>query len=443
MQKEFIQSLRSSGVKFIRTLWCDNANIIRGKAIHIGALEQHLDYGVGISAAQQAIPVMYDAVVPGTGLGPVGEVRLMPDWSSYSPLPYAPEHARVIGDMYKNGKEWPYCSRNFLKKMINSANNNSIEIRGAYENEFYLLRNTPELIPADNTVFASTQSMDIHQDVINEIVEALLSQGISVEQYYPESGPGQQEISIKYTNALKIADNQIAFRETVKAIAYQQGLKASFLPKIFFDKAGSGCHLHISLWDNGKSLISDPEGNYGLSKTACHFIAGILHHLPALMAVTTPITNSYRRILPHYWSGAFRCWGLDNREAAVRVITEPSGSGISHFEFKTVDASSNPYLALGAVIAAGLDGIKKEYELGKPMDIDPGNLTVEKQNLLGIDPLPDNLALAIENIAKDEILLEAFGPELSKAYIAVKRAELEEMKDLSLPEEVNLLLEKY
>ena len=444
MNSEILKSLDAAGVRFVRLLWCDNANIIRGKAVHRGTVSEYLKHGVGISAAQQAIPVMYDAPVPGSGLGPVGEVRLVPDWDTFTPLPYAPGHARVIGDMVKDGYPWNLCPRNFLKTMVAEAQREGLEVIAAFENEFYLLRQTPDgVVPADETVFASTLAMDLHQGVIDEIVEALVEQGMLVEQYYPESGPGQQEISVLYTHALGAADQQIAFRETVRAIALQHNLKASFLPKIFADKAGSGCHLHLSLWQDGQNLLPNLEADGGLSEVARRFIAGILHHLPALMALTTPSTNSYRRIRPHFWSGAFRCWGMDNREAAVRVPSNPEEISPTHFELKTVDASANPYLALGSVIAAGLDGVRHCLELGEPVAVDPGHMTESERSTRGIELLPTNLGESIEQLSNDKVLLDALGTELTQAYLAVRKAEWEVMKDLELEEEVKLLLERY
>ncbi len=444
MEKELLQNLDAAGIRFVRILWCDNANIIRGKAVHRGALSEYFTHGVGISTAQQAIPVMLDAPAPGSGLGPVGEVRLIPDWNTLTPLPYAPGHARVLGDMVKDGRPWNFCPRHFLKTMVASAKQEGLEVIAAFENEFYFLRQTADgVVPADDTVYASSFGMDLHQAVIDEIADALIEQGMPVEQYYSESGPGQQEISILYTKALTAADQQIAFRETVRAIAFQHNLKVSFLPKIFADKAGSGCHLHLSLWQEGENLIPNPEAKGELSQVARRFIAGILHHLPALMALTTPSTNSYRRIRPHHWSGAFRCWGMDNREAAVRVPTHPEEPSPTHFELKTVDASANPYLALGAVIAAGLDGVRHCFELGESVAVDPGYMTEAERSLYGIDLLPINLGKAIEYLSSDNVLLDALGSDLARAYLAVRKAEWEAMKDLELEAEVKLLLERY
>jgi glutamine synthetase len=450
MQQDTIyKTLQASRVQFIRVLWCDNANIIRGKAIHIGALSHHVEfqYGVGICAAQQAIPVMHDTVIPESGLSPIGEIRLVPNWNTLSVLPYSPGHARVMGDMVKDGSPWAYCPRDFLKRAIAAADLEGLEVMAAFENEFYLLRpsqNDLGVEGGDRTVFASTLAMDANLAVINEIAEALIAQNIPVEQYYPESGGGQHEISIRYTQALTAADCQIAFRETVRAVALRHGLKASFLPKIFAEQAGSGCHLHLSLWQNGRNLIPEDTGKTpGISKIALSFIAGILHHLPALMALTTPSINSYRRIRPHCWSGAFRAWGYDNREAAVRVPSDPANSSPTQFEFKTVDASANPYIALGATIAAGLDGVRRQLDPGEAIAVDPGHMLKSEREARGIDALPTNLGDAIAHLQTDEILLNALGKELAQAYIAVRSAEWEAMKDWTLKEEVRLLLERY
>lgn len=446
MQDTIYKSLQASRVQFIRVLWCDNANIIRGKAMHIGALSQLVDYGVGISAAQQAIPVMYDAVVAETGLSPVGEIRLIPDWNTLSVLPYSTGHARVIGDMMQDGSPWAYCPRDFLKRAIAAAQREGLEVMAAFENEFYLLHpaeNGLGIEPSDRTVFASTFAMDAHVAVINEIAEALLAQNIPVEQYHPESGGGQHEISVRYTHALSAADYQIAFRETVRAVAFRHKLKASFLPKIFTEQAGSGCHLHLSLWQDGKNLISNTENAPGISKVAHAFIAGILAHLPALMALTTPSINSYRRIRPNSWSGAFRAWGYDNREAAIRVPSDPASPSPTQIEIKTVDASANPYIALGAVITAGLDGVRRQLEPKEAIAVNPGSLSQSEREARGIEALPTNLGEAIAHLQTDKVLLDALGKELAQAYIAVRLAEWEAMKDWTLKEEVKLLLERY
>lgn len=430
-----------SDTDFIRIVWCDNANIIRAKAIHRN-LYGNSDYHVGISEAQQAVSTT-GTVVRESGLSPVGEVQLVGDPTSFTSLPYSPGHGRMMGDMMKNGEVWDYCPRGFLKKLIKNTFEMGFSVKAAFENEFYLLRrNEKDLVTADNTDFASTYAMDINHEIIQNIITALIKQGLEVQQYYPESGSGQQEITIKYTDALKACDNQIAFRETVKAIAVRNGFLASFLPKIFPDKTGSGCHVHLSLWKDCKNILTDHQGIYGLSTMGEHFISGILNHLPALMAVTNPTPNSYRRIVPHGWTGVYQSWGLDNREAAVRVIRETTGE-VKNFELKTVDASSNPYLTLGVIMAAGVDGIMKEMELVNPIQEDPAYLSEDELEKLKIRRLPLNLAESITELKDDEVILSAMGEKLAKAYIAVKEADLKELGELTLEDEVELFIEAY
>ncbi|MFM7427210.1 MAG: glutamine synthetase family protein [Elainella sp.] len=436
-------ALEAHNTRFVRLLWCDNANVIRAKAFHVNFLEEHQTQGISISVAQQAIPVMYDAPAAGSGLGPVGEAWLVPDWSTLNALPYAPGHARVIADLIHQGRPWMLCPRYFLKRVLAQAQAEDLQIMAAFENEFYLLRcDEAGFSPADQTVFAATLGMDLNRVVIDQIAEALWQQNIPVERYYPESGPGQQEIAVRYSDALTAADRQIAFRETVRGVALQHNLCASFVPKIFANQAGSGCHLHFSLWRDGENLVPDGSGRH-LSPVAQQFMAGILHHLPALMALTTPSPNSYRRLQPHFWSGAFRCWGFDNREAALRVPSNPSPPTPTHIELKTVDASANPYLALGAVILAGLDGIRHQRRLGEPVGLDPGHLSQSARDQQGIDRLPTQLGEAIAHLKRNKLLLDGLGPELAQAFLAVRQAEWEAMKNLSLEAEVELLLKRY
>jgi glutamine synthetase len=439
--------LQDAGIKFVRILWCDNANVIRAKAAHVDYLEDYIAYGVGITVAQQALPVMYDSVVPETGLGPVGEVRLMPDWTTMTMLPYAEGHAQVLSDMIvsETGKAWEHCPRGFLRQQAQKLADIGLTVKAVFENEFFLLHRTAEgaLKPTDETVFSATGSMNQNRAFINDLADALVAQEVAVEGYYPESGPGQQEVNIRYTEALRAADQQIIYRETVRGVATQHGLIASFLPKIFEDKAGSGCHLNFSLWRDGKNISGDPKQTTNISIEAGAFIAGVLNHLPALCAITIPSKTSYRRIRPHFWAGAFRAWGHQNREAAVRVCNNPEGTQATRFEFKTADASANPYLTLGAVIAAGLDGIQQNLQLPEEVTIDPGLIPETKRTSKGIDLLPQNLGEAIDALRKDNVLLNAMGESLARSYVAVRQAEWNALREMTLEEEVALLVERY
>jgi glutamine synthetase len=431
-------TLRRHGIEFIRFVWCDSANMIRAKAAHIGQLEEVAEHGLGISFAQQAVPVLRDAFVPDSGLGPVGEVRLAPDWSTLTSLPYAPGHVRLMSDLTLDGQPWAHCPRSFLKNAIARLAQHGLSVQASFENEFYLLRSGDSLEPVDRTLFCSVMAMNRNAEFLAKLSSTLQEQGLMPVNYYPESGHGQYELSIAHSAALTAADHQLIFRETVHAVAAQFGWVATFLPKPFPEQAGSGCHLHLSLWKDGHNLSAQKLSSESLSG---HFMAGILEHLPGLMALTAPTRNSYARLGRHLWSGAFACWGYDNREAALRVPTHPSGS--SHFELKTHDATANPYLALGGVLFAGLDGVNRKLTLPDPVSIDPGLMSVEELVEKGIDELPTDFAEVLEHFEEDELLVACLGPDLARSYLAVKREELRGTAALSQEQEVALLLERY
>lgn len=435
--------LQALGVKFVRFVTSGNSNVIRGKAVALESLRDVWEGGIGFTAALQALPVMYDAVVGDSGLGPVGETYLVADWDTLRPLPYAPTHARVFGDFQVDGEPWEYCARSYLKRVLADAKSAGYDLQAGFEYEFIVLESRDSLEPVDDTVFAATQGADVGAELIDDVLDALALQGIEVEQHYPESSPGQHELAVKPADPLSAADGNLAVRETVRALAREHGWVASFLPKIFEEKAGNGCHLNLSLWKDGHNIVHDPSRPHGLSEEGEAFMAGVLDHLPGLMAITIASANSYRRIRPHFWSGAFRAWGKDNREAAVRLPTGRPGQGPNHFELKTHDTTANPYLAMGAVIAAGLDGLKRGLRLPEPVQGDPGLLSEEDRRSHGVDALPTELSEALRSLEADPVLVESLGPGLTRAYVAVKRNEWEALKDVPLEEQVSLLLERY
>jgi glutamine synthetase len=240
-------------------------------------------------------------------------------------------------------------------------------------------------------------------------------------------------------------------REAVRGVARNFGLYASFAPKPFLDQAGSGAHIHFSVWKNEGSgdastnLFYDSEERGGLSQFGKYFVGGILRHIRALVAITCGCPNSYRRLLPHFWSSAYNVYGYDNREAAVRVPSLFSGreADSANLEIKCSDHSGNPYLAFGALIAAGLDGLRNRINPGEPQDIDPGNYSDQERERLGIQRLPTSLDEALEALEQDQVLIKAMGPLLASSYIAVKRNESAFFKEKSPEEEALQHFYKY
>ncbi|HET8521668.1 MAG TPA: glutamine synthetase family protein [Thermomicrobiales bacterium] len=423
-------------LRLVRFLYCDYGSIVRGKATHASHLRQRMDEGIALVIGQIAMNAL-DALQPVPGMTAVGEVRLVPDPDSFAPLPYAPRTGSMMCDLLTlDRKPWVACPRAFLRRVIERAAARGMRVEAAFENEFYLAREVDgRYVPFDDSLCFSTIGMDSTAAFTDDLIDALAAQGIVLEQALSEYGPGQQEISIRHAPALRAADNQIRVRETARVIAARHGAIASFAPKPFPDLIGSGAHCHLSLWDTsaGSNLFYSPTDDANFSATGRYFVGGLLDHLPALAAVCCPTVNSYRRLQPHAWASAFICWGFDNREAAVRVPSPFWGreQATTNLEVKTVDNTCNPYLALGAIITAGLDGIERGLDPGPSLDIDPGLIPADERAHRGIRQLPASLDEALDNLEADDVLLTAMGETLANAYIQVRRSEADAYREQS------------
>jgi len=424
-----VDQAQDAGVRLVRFLYTDNGGIIRGKLTNITGLRHRINDGIGLTVAMQAMN-MLDQLSHVEEMGPVGEIRLTPDPETFKVLPYAARSGAMTVDMCKlDGTPWEACPRTFLKRQIEAAGVMGIILQMAVELEWTMAQKLPDgsFQPVDETLCFSSTGMTITHQTILDIVEALEAQNIPVELYYPELGHGQQEMSIHHADPLTAADNHIFTRETIRNVAYNHGLYASLAPKPFLNQAGNGGHIHFSLWDKSgkRNLMYDASGPYAVGEVGRQFIAGILDHLPGLLAITCPTYNSYHRLQPHFWSSAFTAWGPDNREGAIRVASryKSSEEGSSNVELKAADLSANPYLAFGALIAAGLDGIQRKLDPGEPTLVDPGNLAAEEMNRRGIRRFPATLKESLDALEKDKVLTDALGPLLAKSFMAVKRLE--------------------
>ena len=327
-----------------------------------------------------------------------------------------------------DGKPAAVCQRSFLKRMEAALAARGVVLRAGFENEFTLAERVDgEWRPVDSSLCFSTIGMTASQDYVDALVDALDRQGLPVDQYYAELGPGQQEITTGHASALRAADEQIFVRETIRGVAATRGLAASLAPKPWPDAAGNGCHIHFSLWDVEGSRNRLYSAEAPLSPEGAAFAAGVLAHLPALCGLTAPSFNSYHRISPQTWSGAYTCWGYDNREAPLRVPSVFGGieEASTNLELKPADASCNPYLALGGVIAAGLDGVERGLALPEPVDVDPATLSEDERAARGIERLPETQADALDALEADPVLTGALGETLVRSYLAVRRSEWE------------------
>src|SRR6201999_1168188 len=429
----------ASGVSLTRFLYADHGGIIRGKAAHISELEPRMFSGIGHPVAMMAMS-MLDHLQPVEGMGPVGEVRILPDPATFVTLPYAPGAAAMCSDLVKtDGQPWETCARTFLKQAIATLGAEGFAMSASFEPEFTLGQRVPgvdggpdRMVPSDDSLCYSTTGFQLAHDYIMDVVAALEAQDLPVEHVYPELGHGQQEVVIRHAPALRAADNPLLYRETIRGVAFRRGVWASLAPKPIADQAWNGTHLHGSLFEvgpdrapAGRNLFADPGDQYGLSATGYHFIGGVLAHLPALVALTCGSVNSYRRLAPQMWASAFTIYGMDNREAAVRicsVLRGDPGSSVN-LELKPSDSSANPYLSLGAFIQAGLDGIRSKLDPGEAVNVDPATLSDQERADRGIKRLPSSLDEALDALEADQLLMDALGPLRSRAYLAVKRSE--------------------
>lgn len=411
---DVVKRVEEAGIRLIRFIWCGNDGTVRFKATSAGSLDARMRTGIGLTVAMQAMNAL-DQLQPVPEMGPIGESRLAPDPSTFRVLPFAPRTgAMLVDQLTLDGEPAAVCQRSFLRRMVERLAGHGGTLEVAFENEFSLAVEVEGgWAPIDTSLCFSTIGATAAQDYVNALAGALEVQGIVLEQYYTELGHGQHEISVAHAPALRAADEQVLVRETIRGVAAEHGLGASLAPKPWPESAGNGAHIHFSLWteDGRRNLFHDPSSSDGLSGEARSFIAGVLEHLPGLCGLTAPSFNSYRRIVPQAWAGAYSCWGHDNREAPVRVPSVFWGveEASTNVELKAADASCNPYLALGGLIAAGLDGLERALEPPAPVDVDPATIPDDERARLGIDRLPVTLGAALERLEADAVLMDALG----------------------------------
>lgn len=449
MHRETIEKqLKAENIELIRAIYVGPDGISRGKSFRPGNLDEILESGLGLTQAQASLNV-FDHLPQTSKFQPVGEVRIRPDLSTFQVLPYLSGHARMISDIETiDGQPWELCTRSLLKACLNKLSEQGMTIRAAFENEFTVLKNVDNSWqPLDQLNYSSSAAMDLASPYILPMISALEKQGVMVEKYYPEAGHGQHEIPVRHQTGLQAADQQVVFKETVRGTALTNDFRVSFMPKASPDSTGNGCHIHFSLWDPQcqRNLFYDAEGDYCLSQLARHFMAGILHHLPALMAFTAPTTNSYKRFVERCWSSSYVCWGPDNREASVRAASGFKGreEATVNLEYRPSDPTCNPYLVLSGIICAGLDGIEKEADPGEPVLTDPALLSKQEQQSRGITGYPADLASALDALAQDDVLQAGFGESLITDYITMKRVEIEMLEALGTDAEQQAYLFRF
>ncbi|KAF8672674.1 hypothetical protein HU200_049368 [Digitaria exilis] len=418
-------------ILFVRIIWTDASGQHRCRVVPAGRFDDVTrNKGVGLTFAAMGMTSFCDGPADGTNLTGVGEIRLMPDMPTLMRLPWSKHEQMVMADMQiRPGEAWEYCPRNALRKVTKVLLDEfNVTMKAGFENEFFLRRKlvsdgVEQWVPYDKTNYCSTSAFDGASSILQEIYSCLKASNIVVEQLHAEAGKGQFEIALKYTLCTLAADKLIYARETIKSVARKHGLLATFLPKPDLNDIGSGSHVHLSLWENGVNVFmgSSKDNFHGMSKTGEKFLAGVYHHLSSILAFTAPHPNSYDRIQPNTWSGAYLCWGKENREAPLRTACPPGVplDLVSNFEIKSFDACANPHLGLAAIVAAGIDGLRSDLKLPEPIESNPADYASKLKRL------PQNLQEAVESLSADKVLHELIGDKLVSSALAIRKAEID------------------
>ena len=333
----------------------------------------------------------------------------------------------------QDGEPHPGCQRTFARKMADRAAERGLRASMGFEAEWVLDAGAgDEFVPATSGPGYGMDRLIEVSDYCRDLLQVLDAQSIEVLQLHPEYAPAQFEVSVAPADPVAAADRMLLVRHTIRAVTGRKGMRCSFAPAMMVGGVGNGCHLHTSLWRDDGTLMSGGPGPYGLSDEAQAFVAGVLDGLPALLAIGAPSAASYLRLIPQRWAAPYRCWGRENREAAVRLAA--SGDH-ANAEIKCIDAAANPYLLVGAVLALGIDGIERGLELPPEVAVDPATFSDAELAAAGASRLPSSLAEALEHFRRCDALGEAMGPDLFETIVAVRETEVERF-DGSSEEEI-------
>ncbi len=441
--QDLIARVKEDGVKFISLQFTDVTGAVKSVDLPAQRLQSVLEDGVWFDGSS----------VEGFARIQESDMRLVIDPDSYAVLPWtAPElrRARFFCDIYQpDGSPFPGDPRGTLKRLLAQIEARGWTFNVGPEPEFFLLRKNGiqaiHPVPHDVGGYFDFSANDEAVRVRTELMDALSGMGLDVEMGHHEVAIGQHEIDFRFAPALHTADNVLTLKYTVKAIAAQHGLIASFMPKPIFGINGSGMHCHQSLFDDkGNNLFFDPDDKYCLSPLAYGFIAGQLEHAKAMSAVIAPTINSYKRLVPGYEAPVYVGWAQINRSALIRIPHYTEGRSLSvRAELRCPDPSANPYLAFTVMLAAALDGIERKAQPPEPLNhVNVYDLTPEERREREIDELPGSLAEALRELEKDSVLQEALGPVVYQTFHRAKWAEVEEHRMKVTDWEVERYLEQ-
>lgn len=417
-KKEILDKAKENNVQFVRLQFSDIFGVLKNVAIPVEQLARAIDGDVRFDGSSIGGFVRIEE----------SDMYLKPDPETFTVFPWRTgvKVARLICDVYSHdGTLFTGCPRGILKRVLQEAVNHGYTLYIGPELEFFLFhsdeKGRPSLETHDRGGYFDLSPADHGENARRDIVLTLQEMGYSVEATHHEMSPGQHEIDLQYNEALKAADAVVTVRYVIRAIAQRHGLHATFMPKPLFGINGSGMHYNQSLFSGDKNVFADPGEKMGLSSTALHYIAGLLEHAPALTAITNPTVNSYKRLVPGYHAPVFIAWSERNRSALIRIPAERGKS--TRVELRSPDPTSNPYLAISAMLKAGLDGIKNEKNPPLPVMGNVFSLSEELKEKHCLSRLPRTLIEAIAALSQDKIIQEALGNHVYSQYVEAKTGE--------------------
>ncbi|WP_201469871.1 type I glutamate--ammonia ligase [Microbacterium hydrocarbonoxydans] len=440
-QRDFVlRTIEERGVKFVRLWFTDVIGTLKSVAIAPAEVEGAFAEGIGFDgSAIEGLTRSYES-----------DLLAQPDPTTFQTLPWRGEidpTARMFCDITTpDGRPAVSDPRHVLKRTLAKAADAGFTFYTHPEIEFYLLKSSsfgPEgPVPVDSAGYFDNVPGGTAHDFRRRSVRMLEDLGISVEFSHHEGGPGQNEIDLRYADALTMADNVMTFRTVIKEVAIEQGVYATFMPKPLSGHPGSGMHTHMSLFEGERNAFYEEGAKYQLSKTGRHFIAGLLRHANEISAVTNQFVNSYKRL----WGGdeapSFVTWGHNNRSALVRVpMYKPNKGGSSRVEYRALDSAANPYLAYALMLAAGLKGIEEGYELPPEAEDNVWSLSDAERRALGYASLPASLDHALEYMETSELVAETLGESVFNYVLLNKRKEWEAYRGQVTPLELKNNLE--
>ncbi|MCL2584193.1 MAG: glutamine synthetase family protein [Streptosporangiales bacterium] len=421
-----VARLQNTGVAGVTIAWADNSGIPRSRTVPAAAFGDAVRHGVGITPLFAVFDSHDGITFAHDGLpNPSGDIRLIPDSDRVTPLAGQPAFAWVPGRQAgPDGAPWPYDQRTRLEAQVARAAAAGLSVRAGFELEFFVSLSDDGPLGAHDGPAYSPHALLQVDDFAADVLRGLAANGVPAGQFHAEYGPSQLEVSLAPADPVTAADRQLLARQTIHAAARAHGLRVSFAPLVTADGVGNGLHLHVSVSRGSENLLADagkgvPEGQ------GASFLGGLVRDLPGIAGVSAPSVPSLLRRRPGYFAGAYRFWGVENREAPLRYVPSSPflGAGRANVELKASDASGNPYLALAAVLSAGLAGIDDGAPLPPPVQDDPGTWTDAQRTEKGIALLPSTPEEAERALLASPAVAAALGEPLLGAFTAVRRSD--------------------